>query len=100
MSKLTRALLAALAVALILPTAGLAHWPVADRYSWISQGFSSGHQAIDIAAPSGIRIVPIRSGRVVFAGWRNDCGGYRVIVSHGNGLYTGYYHMSRVKAWK
>jgi murein DD-endopeptidase MepM/ murein hydrolase activator NlpD len=100
MIKLTRALLAALVVALVLPAAAFAHWPVAYRYSYISQWYSSGHPALDIAAPSGTRIVPIRSGKVVFAGWKSDCGGYRVIVSHGNGLYTGYYHMSKVNAWK
>src|SRR5438132_2351220 len=104
MSKLKRALLAALAVAFILPTAlptaVSAHWPIASRYSWVSQYYWSGHPAVDIAAPSGTRIVPIRSGRVVFAGWRNNCGGYQVIVSHGNGLYTGYYHLSKVRAWK
>lgn len=37
----------------------------------------------------------MRSGRVIFAGWKSNCGGYQVWVSHGNGLYTGYYHMSR-----
>src|SRR4029078_9485689 len=49
----------------------------------------------DIAAPRGERIVPIRSGRVVFAGWKSNCGGYQVWVSHGDGLYSAYYHMVR-----
>ncbi len=33
---------------------------------------------------------------MVYAGWKDNGGGYQVWVSHGNGLYTGYYHMSAV----
>jgi len=100
MSKVIRALLAASLVALILPAGVTAHWPIVDRYSWVSQWYWSGHRAIDIAAPYGTRIVPIRTGQVVFAGWRSGGGGYQVYVSHGNGLYTVYCHMSRVHAWR
>jgi len=100
MSKPIRALAAALAAALILPAAALAHWPVAYRSSYISQGYHSYHKALDIAAPRGTRVVPIRSGKVVFAGWKYNCGGYQVIVSHGNGLYSGYYHLSKVAVYR
>jgi len=31
---------------------------------------------------------------VVFAGWKNNGGGYQVQISHGSGLYTTYNHMS------
>jgi murein DD-endopeptidase MepM/ murein hydrolase activator NlpD len=41
-------------------------------------------------------VFPARSGTVVFAGWRSNCGGYQVWVSNGNGYYTGYYHLARV----
>ena len=99
-SKLARATLAAILAALILPAAAFAHWPVADRYSYISQGYSWSHKALDIASDYGDRIVPIRSGRVTYAGWRSDGGGYRVVVYHGSGLYTAYYHMSRVAVSK
>lgn len=100
MRKSTRALVAALVVATILPAAVAAHWPVADRYSYRSQGYWSGHKADDIAAPKGTRIVPIRSGKVIFAGWKSNCGGYQVWVSHGNGLYSAYYHMSSIAVYK
>ena len=100
MSKLMRATTAALLAAFLLPAAAFAHWPVVDRYSYISQWYSSSHRALDIAAPRGTRIVPIKSGRVAFAGWRSDGGGYRVIVYHGNGVYSAYYHMSRVAVYK
>jgi murein DD-endopeptidase MepM/ murein hydrolase activator NlpD len=98
--KSIRAIAAALVVAVLLPVAVAATWPVSNRYSWISQGYHTSHKAYDIASYSGTPIVPIRSGRVVFAGWKNNCGGYQVWVSHGNGIYSGYYHMSRVSAYK
>jgi len=95
MRKRISALLVTLAVAIILPAAAIAHWPVADRYSWVSQGYWSGHRAYDIAAPMGTTVTPLRSGKVIFAGWRSNCGGYQVWVSHGNGLYSAYYHLER-----
>jgi len=100
MRKLTRALVAALIVAILVPSAALAVWPVGTRSSYVSQWYSSHHRAIDIAAPYGTRVVPIRSGRTVFAGWRNNCGGYQVWVSHGNGLYSAYYHLRREVSWR
>jgi murein DD-endopeptidase MepM/ murein hydrolase activator NlpD len=93
MRRSIRAIAAALTVALILPAVVLAHWPVANRQSYVSQGFSTGHRANDIATPSGTAVVPMKSGRVVFAGWKRNCGGYQVWVSHGYGLYSAYYHL-------
>jgi murein DD-endopeptidase MepM/ murein hydrolase activator NlpD len=93
MRKSIRAIAAALVVALVLPVATMAAWPVANRYSWVSQGYHSYHKADDIASYSGTKVVPMRSGRVVFAGWKKNCGGYQVYVSHGNGLYSAYYHL-------
>jgi murein DD-endopeptidase MepM/ murein hydrolase activator NlpD len=100
MRRSIRALWLAVAAALILPAAAIASWPIASRYSYVSQWFHYSHKAMDLAAPSGTRIVPIATGKVVFAGWKNNCGGYQVWVSHGNGLYTAYYHMSRETSWK
>jgi murein DD-endopeptidase MepM/ murein hydrolase activator NlpD len=93
MRRSIRAIAAALTVALIVPAVVLSAWPVADRHSYISQGFHKGHRADDIAAPGGTEVVPIKSGRVVFAGWKRNCGGYQVWVAHGNGLYSAYYHL-------
>lgn len=100
MRKLTRASIAALALAIVLPAAALAYWPVASRSSYISTTYSRSHPAYDIAAPAGTRVVPIRSGRTVFAGWKNNCGGYQVWVSHGNGLYSAYYHLRRETTYR
>jgi murein DD-endopeptidase MepM/ murein hydrolase activator NlpD len=33
---------------------------------------------------------------VVFAGWKNNGGGYQVWLAHGGNLYTAYYHMSAI----
>ena len=99
----TRAALAAALAALLVLAAALpadASWPVASRSSYVSQGYHSRHRADDIAASSGTRIIPIRSGTVVFAGWRSNCGGHQVWVSHGGGLYTAYYHLSREATWR
>ena len=73
---------------------GTLRWPVAGGY--ISQYFSSYHHAIDIAAPSGTSVMAAASGKVIWAGWRNNCGGYQIWVDHGNGMSTGYYHLSAI----
>ena len=100
MRKSIRALVAAIAITLILPTAVFAAWPVANTSSWVSQGYSSQHRAYDIASYSGTRVVPARSGRVAFAGWKSNCGGYQVYVNHGNGLYSAYFHLRAEYVYK
>ena len=75
-------------------TGGAFAWPVPGGY--ISQYYHYSHPALDIAAPYGSRIIAAAAGTVVFAGWKNNGGGYQVWISHGSGLYTGYYHMSAV----
>ena len=97
MRKRISALAAAILAAIILPAAVLAHWPVESRSSYVSQGYWSGHRAYDIASPLGTEVLPVRSGKVVFAGWRSNCGGRQVWISHGNGLYTAYYHLSSIQ---
>ena len=83
-------------------------WPVPGGY--ISQGFGCTgfyaeppmgncphfHSGIDIAAPSGTRIVAAAAGTVTFAGWKDNGGGYQVWVSDGHDFYTSYHHMSAV----
>ena len=100
MRKSIRAIAAALIVALILPVAAQASWPVATRSSYISQGWHTYHKADDVAAAKGTPIVPIRSGKVVYVGYRHNCGGLQVYVSHGNGLYSAYYHLSSESVYR
>lgn len=97
--RITFAAIAAALLALAVALPAIAYWPVASRSAYVSRGYTTSHRGYDIAAARGTRIVPVRSGTVVFAGWRSNCGGYQVWVSHGNGLYTAYYHMSREVSW-
>jgi murein DD-endopeptidase MepM/ murein hydrolase activator NlpD len=69
-------------------------WPVPGGY--ISQYFHYGHLGIDIAGQYGSAIISPRAGTIVFAGWKDNGGGYQVWIYHGNGIYTGHHHMSRV----
>jgi murein DD-endopeptidase MepM/ murein hydrolase activator NlpD len=63
---------------------------------YISQYFHYGHYAIDIAADSGTRVMAAAGGTVIWAGWKNNGGGYQVWIAHGSGLYTTYNHMSSI----
>ena len=94
-SKIVRAIVLALTLAVALPAVTNAVWPVTNKYSYMSQTFRDGHRGIDIASPRWTGVVPIRTGTVVFAGWRSNCGGYQVWVSHGENLYSAYYHLAR-----
>ena len=71
-------------------------WPVVGGGNYISQYFWSGHPGVDIAAHYGTPIVAPRAGRVVFAGWKSNGGGYQVWINYGGGIYSGMYHMSSV----
>jgi murein DD-endopeptidase MepM/ murein hydrolase activator NlpD len=73
---------------------GSMRWPVAGGH--ISQYFHYGHYGLDIAAPYGTPVLAGAGGSVIFAGWRDNGGGYQVWISHGNGVYTTYNHMSSV----
>jgi len=75
-------------------TGGAFYWPVPG--GWISQYFWSGHPAIDIAAPEGTRVLAAAAGTVIWAGWKDNGGGYQVWIAHGSGLFTTYNHMSAV----
>lgn len=54
------------------------------------------HTGIDIAAPSGSRIVAAGSGTVRSSGYTTGGYGNLTIIDHGNGLVTMYAHQSRV----
>jgi murein DD-endopeptidase MepM/ murein hydrolase activator NlpD len=97
---MNRAFALAIAVTFVSSSVAMAAWPVASRTSYVSRGYSSGHKALDIAANRGTRVVPMRSGKTVFAGYKRNCGGYQVWISHGSGLYSAYYHLSRETSWR
>jgi murein DD-endopeptidase MepM/ murein hydrolase activator NlpD len=62
----------------------------------ISQHYHGGHLALDIAASAGSTVVAADAGVVTWAGWRNNGGGYVVMIDHGNGIVTGYNHLSAI----
>ena len=77
-------------------TGGRMTWPVIGGGNYISQYYHYGHWAIDIAADFGSTVVAAAAGKVIFAGWKNNGGGWQVWISHGGDLYTTYNHMSAI----
>jgi murein DD-endopeptidase MepM/ murein hydrolase activator NlpD len=71
-------------------------WPVVGGGNYISQYFHYGHYGVDVAAEYGTTIVAAIAGHVIFAGWKDNGGGYQVWLQLANGLYTAQYHMSAV----
>lgn len=78
-------------------------WPVAG-YHRISSPFGMRvhpvtgvyklHDGTDIAVPSGVPIKAAKGGTVVKSYFHNAYGNY-IVIDHGNGIQTGYAHMSR-----
>jgi murein DD-endopeptidase MepM/ murein hydrolase activator NlpD len=58
-------------------------------------GFTRMHAGIDFVAPAGTPILAAGSGRVLEAGYNGGYGKW-VKIGHGNGMATGYAHMSRI----
>ena len=56
---------------------------------------SDYHRGIDFAAPNGAPIVAPGSGVVAWSG-RTERRGNGMILNHGAGVFTGYYHLSEV----
>jgi murein DD-endopeptidase MepM/ murein hydrolase activator NlpD len=71
-------------------------FPVVGGGAYISQYFHASHPALDIAADYGTTVRAAHAGKVIFAGWKNNGGGWQVWMSNGNNLYTTYNHMSAV----
>ncbi|HHW07627.1 MAG TPA: peptidoglycan DD-metalloendopeptidase family protein [Clostridia bacterium] len=53
------------------------------------------HTGIDIAAPSGAKVIAAESGRVMMAGYYGAYGN-TVIINHGSGIATLYAHLSAI----
>ncbi len=66
-------------------------WPASGT---ISQGYWTGHQAIDIAAWTGAPITAADSGQIIYAGWDDTGYGKTIVIDHGNGFQTLYAHMN------
>lgn len=62
----------------------------------ISQSFHFGHPGMDITAPEGTKIYPLKDGVVVIMTNLNWDYGRSVVIDHGNGLKTLYAHMGKI----
>jgi murein DD-endopeptidase MepM/ murein hydrolase activator NlpD len=71
---------------------------VTSRFGLRKDPFHGGrrnHKGIDISAPRGATIRPVKAGTVVSAGQRSGYGKV-VVVDHGDGLQTLYAHCDRL----
>lgn len=57
--------------------------------------YSKWHPGIDIAIATGTTIKPIKSGKVISAGWESGYG-LSVVVDHGDGLTSRSAHLSKL----
>lgn len=73
------------------------HWPVtgsiSSRYGW---RWGRMHRGLDIQGPVGTPIEAVLDGVVSFAGWDRGGYGYRVDISHPNGMTTLYAHGQQI----
>lgn len=68
------------------------------RVGYISQGYSIFHPALDIAAPRGTEIKPIKDGIIEDVSRSRVGYGNAIIVDHGNGIKSLYAHLSKIEA--
>ncbi|MEW5990416.1 MAG: LysM peptidoglycan-binding domain-containing M23 family metallopeptidase [Chloroflexota bacterium] len=74
---------------------GVHLWPVPVRGT-ITTRFSAAHAGIDIAAPAGTAVRAIAPGTVTWASWKNNGGGYVVVIRHPDGMVSTYNHNREV----
>jgi murein DD-endopeptidase MepM/ murein hydrolase activator NlpD len=69
---------------------------VVPSMNGVSQGFGRWHRGVDIMAPAGSKIYPVKTGKVLRI--ENARWGYgrSVLVGHGDDLYSLYAHLGKV----
>jgi murein DD-endopeptidase MepM/ murein hydrolase activator NlpD len=60
-------------------------------YVWM-RGFTPWHEGVDLAKGGGCPIRSIGGGTVIYAGWKDSFTGYMVMVDHGGGVISEYWH--------
>lgn len=74
-------------------------WPligsITQRFGESLTGYGY-HEGIDIDGETGDAVRAARSGRVIVAGYADECGGLQVRIDHGGGVTSWYRHLSRV----
>lgn len=69
---------------------------VLPAYTGISQGFHYGHPGIDLTAPLGSKIFPIKDGVVIKVQHLRYDYGRAVWIDNGNGTISLYGHMGKI----
>lgn len=71
----------------------LPEYKVGNPYGWRTlYGKSDFHEGVDIPAPEGTIIGAAAGGKVIASGLSSD-GAYRVVIDHGDGIQTRYWHI-------
>lgn len=63
---------------------------------YVNNVYSSRHSGIDLAAPTGTEVKSPNNGRVVLAINGLLSTGNTVVIDHGMGLFTSYYHLDSI----
>lgn len=83
---------------------GVMSWPtpgytyITSHFGWRRDPFTGAekyHSAIDIGAPMGSKLIAAASGTVVATGYEY-AGGRYIMIDHGGGVSTRYYHLSEI----
>lgn len=69
---------------------------VLPAYTGVSQGFHYGHAGIDLTAPLGSKIFPIKDGVVIKVQYLRYDYGRAVWIDNGNGTVSLYGHMGKI----
>jgi murein DD-endopeptidase MepM/ murein hydrolase activator NlpD len=69
---------------------------VLPAYTGVSQGFHYGHAGIDLTAPLGSKIFPIKDGVVIKVSYLRYDYGRSVWIDNGNGVVSLYGHMGKI----
>ena len=70
------------------------------QVGYISQGFSIFHPALDLAAPKGTEVKPIKDGVVEDISRSRVGYGNAIIIDHGSGIKSLYAHLSKIETSK
>lgn len=66
----------------------------------ITQGYTFFHPAVDLAAPKGTDVFPVKNGVVEDVSYSRFDYGLAVLVNHGNDTTSLYAHLSRISVAK
>ena len=85
-------------VTLSTVTERIIQYPLQEGY--VRQGFSIFHPALDLAAPRGTEVKPIKDGIVEDISRSRVGYGNAIIVNHGDGIVSLYAHLSKINVSK